>query len=40
MVLVFLFPADDIGMRKSKQKIIFTALDDLLPLPQGRAMCD
>nr|POF20257.1 hypothetical protein CFP56_48222 [Quercus suber] len=40
MVLVFLFPADDIGMRKNKQKVIFTALDHLLLLPQGRAMSD
>ena len=40
MVLVFLFPTDDIGMRKNKQKVIFTTLDHLLPLPQGRAMSD
>ena len=38
---MFLFPADDIGMRKNKQqKVIFTALDHLLSLPQGGAMSD
>ena len=40
MVLVFLFPTDDIGMRKNKQNVIFTALVHLLPLPEGRAMSD
>ena len=40
MVLVFLFPTDDIGMRKNKQKVISTTLDNLLLLPQGRAMSD
>ena len=38
MVLVFLFPTDDIGMRRNKQKVIFTTLDHLHPLPQDRAM--
>ena len=38
MVSVFLIPTDDIGMRKNKNKINFTALIHLLPLPQGGAM--
>jgi len=40
MVLVFPIPAAAIGMRKHKNKVIFTILDHLLPLTQGNTMSD
>ena len=38
MVLVFPIPAAAIGMRKHKQKVIFTTLNHLLPLTQCDAI--
>ena len=40
MVLVFPIPVAAIGMRKHKNKVIFTILDHLRPLTQGDAMSD
>ena len=40
MVLVFPIPVAAIGMRKHKHKVIFIAIDHLLPLTQGDTITD